>query len=72
LLKEDDGRQGRILLVDLNRQAIVKSYIAPSFTLCDHLDRLALVIFNEKEELRVIDITPGKRLQEFINKAVLK
>jgi hypothetical protein len=61
LLNEEDGKQNRLLLVDLNKEAIVKSFICAPFTLCDHLDDCALVIFNQDEELQLIDITPGKR-----------
>jgi hypothetical protein len=61
LLNEEDGKQNRLLLVDLNKEAIVKSCICTPFTLCDHLDDCALVIFNQDEKLQLIDITPGKR-----------
>jgi hypothetical protein len=61
LLNEEDGGQNRLLLVDLNKEAIVKTFICAPFTLCDHLDDCALVIFNQDEELQLIDITPGKR-----------
>ncbi|MGD2091117.1 MAG: NACHT domain-containing protein [Candidatus Aminicenantes bacterium] len=61
LLNEEDGKQNRLLLVDLNKEAIIKSFICEPFTLCDHLDDYALVIFNQAEELQLIDLTPGKR-----------
>jgi WD40 repeat protein len=61
LLNEVKGRQNRLILVDLNEPAIVKSFPCSSFTLCDHLDRQALVICNEKEELHVRDISGEKR-----------
>lgn len=61
LLNEQDVKQNRLFLLDLNKEAIVKSLISLPFTLCDHLDDCALVIFNQNEELQLIDITPGKR-----------
>jgi serine/threonine protein kinase/FixJ family two-component response regulator len=61
LLNEQDGKQNRLFLLDLKKEAIVKSFICLLFTLCDHLDDCALVIFNQNEELQLIDITPGKR-----------
>jgi hypothetical protein len=61
LLNEEDGKKNRLLLVDLNKEAIVKSFICVPFTLCDHLDDCALVIFNQNEDLQLIDITPVKR-----------
>jgi WD40 repeat protein len=61
LLNEQDGKQNRLFLLDLKKEAIVKSFICLSFTLCDHLDDCALVILNQNEELQLIDITPGKR-----------
>jgi len=66
LLKEESGKQNRLLLVDLNRQAIVKSYMSLPFTTCDHLGSQALVIFNENEELQFIDIGPEKKNDLFI------
>lgn len=57
LLNEENGRQSRLALVDLNKQSVVKSYVCSPFTLCDQLDNHAFIIFNKDEELQIIDIT---------------
>ena len=68
LLNEAKGKQYRISLVDLKKLAVVKSFDCSPFTLCDHLDDRALVIFNEndKEKLQVLDISSRKRAALFI------
>jgi len=62
LLNEAKGKQNRLSLVDLKKLAVVKSVDCSSFTLCDHMDDRAMVIFNEnaKEKLQVLDISRGK------------
>jgi len=68
ILNEAKGKQNRLSLVDLKKLAVVKFFDCSSFTLCDHMDDQALVIFNEneKEKLQVLDISPSKRSALFI------
>ncbi len=61
LLHEESGGKNRLVLVDLRQQEVVKSLPTLPFLHCDHLEDRALVIFNEKEELQVTDISLTSR-----------
>ena len=59
LLHENSEKQKRIVLVDLKEDALAASLYQPTFFLCDHLDRHAFLLYNEKEELLLIDTRKG-------------
>jgi tRNA A37 threonylcarbamoyladenosine biosynthesis protein TsaE len=61
LVKKEHGIENRLILIDLNHQTIIKSIIAPPFTLCDHLDNHALIILDGNDELQLIDINHKKK-----------
>jgi WD40 repeat protein len=67
LLKEDILEQDQLLLVDLNKQAVVKSFTSSPFTLCDNLDNHAFVIVNKNSEFQIIDITTKRRKKRIIS-----
>jgi len=67
LLNDRRQTQNRLLLIDLDRYAIIKSFDTPSFTLCDHLGTNAFVIANEAEDVRLIDLKESKLSPLFIS-----
>jgi len=61
LLNDRRDNQNRLLLIDLDRYTIIKSFYTTPFTLCDHLGTDAFVIANEVEDVRIIDLSENKR-----------
>ncbi len=67
LLNEKDGKQNRLHLLDLHKQVTIRTIVSPPFTLCGHLDDHAFIVYNQNEELKLIDITPERRKECIIS-----
>jgi WD40 repeat protein len=55
MIEEREGGN-KLLLIDLEDQAVLRSAIIPPFSICDNLSSRAFVIYHEDIGLRVIDV----------------
>jgi hypothetical protein len=61
LLKDESDNQSRIVLVDLDKPAVVKTLTSSPYALCDHLDAKALILLNEREDIHIIDLSSANK-----------
>jgi hypothetical protein len=61
LLSEDATLQDLLLMVDLKKQAVIKSTDIGSFVICDHFDDRAFVGYNKDRGLKIVDLSSQRK-----------
>jgi len=59
LLNEKSGIENRVHLVDLDKEAIIRTRECPPFALCDHFDDHGLIIIDQNEKVKFLDFIPS-------------